>query len=121
MTDEKMTQLAINTFAPLDDAVQQAKSVTPAHRWRSHRWSHDLNRVMRFDPRTPSGQPRSVRALERPRLDAALVRAPSYPHTGGQRRLRKTWSPSVSSRTSALPPARQQSPGHSGVSLGFGR
>ena len=92
MADDKIIQLAINTIRTLSiDAVQQAKSGHPGTPMALAPLVYTIwNRVMRFDPAGPDlAQPRSVRALERPRLDAALVRAPSHPHTGGQRRLRK--------------------------------
>ena len=81
MTDEKMTQLAINTIRTLSiDAVQQAKSGHPGTPMALAPLVYTIwNRVMRFDPRGPDlAQPRSVRPLERPRFDAALVRASSH-------------------------------------------
>ncbi len=88
MTDENMTQLAINTIRTLSmDAVQQAKSGHPGTPMALAPLVYTIwNRVMRFDPQDPDlAQPRSLRALKRPRLDAALVGAPSHAHAGGQR------------------------------------
>ena len=77
---------------------------------------------MRFDPAGPDlAQPRSLRALERPRFDAALVGAASHQDTGGQCRLREARAAlRVARRHPPLPPARQQGPGPSGVPLGSG-
>ena len=125
MADDKTIQLAINTIRTLSiDAVQQAKSGHPGTPMALAPLVYTIwNRVMRFDPAGPDlAQPRSVRALERSRFDAALVGAPSHSHTGGQCRLRKTRSPFGFPRGyPPLPPARQQSPGAPRVSLGFRR
>ena len=55
------------------------------------------NRVMQFDPAgSDLAQPRSVRALERSRVDAALVRAPSHRDPGGEQPSTSGWgSPAV--------------------------
>ena len=73
------------------------------------------NRVMRFDPAGPDlAQPRPLRAVERPRVDAALVGAASDQHAGGERRVREARharrSRSTTSGTSASSAARR--PGH---------
>ena len=90
MADDKTIQLAINTIRTLSiDAVQQAKSGHPGTPMALAPLVYTIwNRVMRFDPAGPDlAQPRSVRALKRSRLDAALVRAPSHTDTGGGCRL----------------------------------
>ena len=82
MTDEEMTQLAINTIRTLSiDAVQQAKSGHPGTPMALAPLVYTIwNRVMRFDPAGPDlAQPRSVRALEWPRFDAALVQCSISP------------------------------------------
>ncbi len=70
-------QLCINTIRTLSmDAVQQAKSGHPGTPMALAPLVYTIwNRVMRFDPKDPDlAQPRSLRAVERPCLDAALVR-----------------------------------------------
>ena len=55
MTDEEITQLAINTIRTLSiDAVQQAKSGHPGTPMALAPLIYTIwNRVMRFDPRGP--------------------------------------------------------------------
>ena len=87
MTDEEMTQLAINTIRTLSiDAVQQAKSGHPGTPMALAPLIYTIwNRVMRFDPEDPIWPNRDRFVLiEWPRFDAALVSAPSHPHKGGQ-------------------------------------
>ena len=86
MTDAQLDQLAINTIRTLSiDAVQQAKSGHPGTPMALAPLVYTIwNRVMRFDPAgSDLAEPRSLRALERPRLDAALVGAP--PHAARRR------------------------------------
>ena len=91
-------QLCINTIRTLSmDAVQQAKSGHPGTPMALAPLVYTIwNRVMRFDPAGPDlAQPRPLRALERSRLDAALVGAPPHRDAGGERRLRELGQPSV--------------------------
>ena len=125
MADDKMIQTAINTIRTLSiDAVQQAKSGHPGTPMALAPLVYTIwNRVMRFDPAGPDlAQPRSVRALQRSRLDAALVRAPSHQDTGGGCRLRDL-GPSLgfSRRHPPLPPTRQQGTRTSRIPLGLRR
>ena len=90
MTSEQLDQLSINTIRTLSmDAVQQAKSGHPGTPMALAPLVYTLwNRVMRFDPAGPHlAQSRSLRALQWPCLDAALVRAPPHRNTGGECRL----------------------------------
>ena len=66
-------------------------------------------------------QPRSVRALQRSRLDAALVGAASDRHAGGECRLRAVGAAfGVAGGHPPLPPDRQQGARAPRVSLGVG-
>ena len=113
MTSEQLDQLSINTIRTLSiDAVQQAKSGHPGTPMALAPLVYTIwNRVMRFDPAgSDLAQPRSLRALERPRLDAALVGAPSHRHQGGECRIREAGTALGDPRRHPpLPPARQQS------------
>ena len=67
-------------------------------------------------------QSRSLRALQRPRVDAALVGAASDRHAGGECGIRAARAAVGDARRHPpLPPARQQGARASGVSLGLGR
>ena len=67
-------------------------------------------------------RPRPLRALERPRLDAAVVGAASHRDAGGECRLRAARAAVGDARRHPpLPPARQQGARSSRVSLGVGR
>ena len=75
-----LDQLAINTIRTLSiDAVQQAKSGHPGTPMALAPLVYTIwNRVMRFDPEGPDlAQSRPLRAVQRPRLDAAVVGAAS--------------------------------------------
>ena len=67
-------------------------------------------------------QPRSLRAVQRPRVDAAVVAAASHRRQGGQSRVRGA-GPALghARRHQALPPDRQPRAGPSGVPLRLGR
>ena len=91
MTDAELDQLAINTIRTLSiDAVQAANSGHPGTPMALAPLVYTLwNRVMRFDPQDPIWpRPRPLRAVERPRVDAAVVRALPYPHAGRECRVR---------------------------------
>ena len=112
MADEKMVQTAINTIRTLSiDAVQQAKSGHPGHADGARAAGlHDLEQDHAVrSPGPDLAQPRSLRALQRSCLDAALVRAPSDPHSGRECGLREP-GPSFGHprRHPPLPPTRQQ-------------
>ena len=67
-------------------------------------------------------QPRPVCALQRPRLDAALVRSSPHRTSGGERRLRAAWATvGDAGRHPPVPATRQQGAGPSRVPLGFRR
>ena len=70
-------ELCINTIRTLSiDAVQQANSGHPGTPMAMAPVAYMLwQRFLRFDPeRSDLAEPRPVRALQRPRLDAALQR-----------------------------------------------
>ena len=80
MTSDELDQLAINTIRTLSiDAVQQAKSGHPGTPMALAPLVYTLwNRVMRFDPQgSDLARSRPLRAVQRPRLDAAVVGAAS--------------------------------------------
>ena len=117
MTNAQLDQLSINCIRTLSiDAVQQAKSGHPGTPMALAPLVYTLwNRVMQFDPEgSDLAEPRSVRALQRSCLDAAVVGAPSHRHPRGERRIRTARasrrSRSTTSRTSVSSAARR--PGH---------
>ena len=66
-------------------------------------------------------EPRSVRALQRSCLDAAVVGAPSHRHPRGECRIRTARATrGFARRHPSLPPTRQQGPGSPRVPLGVG-
>ena len=66
-------------------------------------------------------QSRPLRAVERPRIDAALVCASPYTHAGRECRIREAGTRlGHARRYPPFPPARQQGAGASRVSLGIG-
>ena len=81
------------------------------------------HRVLRFDPDDPIWpNPRPVRAVDRPRVHAAL--RPASPHGGaGRRRGVRAYRAPVdhTGRHQMLPAAREPLPGPSGVPLDVGR
>ena len=112
-----MTNCRSTTIRTLSiDAVQQAKSGHPGTPMALAPlvYTHLEPRHALRSAGPDLAQPRSVRALQRSRLDAALVRASSHQHAGGECRLRDGWgSPrcrSTISATSASSAARR--PGH---------
>ena len=125
ITDTQMAQLAINTIRTLSiDAVQQANSGHPGTPMALAPLVYTLwNRVMRFDPAgSDLAQSRSVRALERPCLDVALVRAAPQRDAGGERRLRAPRrAVGHARRHPPIPPTRQQSARASRIPSGLGR
>ena len=125
MTSEELDQLAINTIRTLSiDAVQQANSGHPGTPMALAPLVYVIwNEVMRFDPQDPiwPNRDRFV-SVERPRLDAAVVRVVSDRHARGERAVRATRrARGHARRHSPFPPARQQSSGASGISFGLGR
>ena len=121
----QIDQLCINTIRTLSmDAVQQAKSGHPGtpDGARAAGLHHLESRHALRSAGSDLAQSRPVRALERPRLDAALVRAAPHPNAGRQRRVRDAGPPLGDARRHPpLSPARQQSARPSGVPLGLGR
>ena len=105
MTDTQLDQLSINTIRTLSiDAVQAANSGHPGTPMALAPLVYTLwNRVDAIRPAGPDlAQPRSLRALERPRFDAAVVGAAPHRHQGGECRLRDgSASPRSRSTTSA--------------------
>ena len=103
------------------DAVQQANSGHPGHAdgaWR--RWPTACgSSFLRFDPQRPDlAQPRPLRALGGPRLDAALLAAAPDRRQGGQPEVRDARrAVGAARRHQAVPPARQQVPRPSRVPL----
>ena len=86
-----MDQLAINTIRMLVvDAVQKAKSGHPGTPMDAAPTAYTLwQRVLRYDPADPGlDQSRPLRAVQRPRIDAALQPDPSRRHQGGEPELR---------------------------------
>ena len=114
MTDAELDQLAINTIRTLSiDAVQQAKSGHPgradgagAARLRAVESDHAIRSAG-----PDLAEPRSLRALQRPRLDAAVVAAASDRHARRQCRIRAAGPArrcrSTTSGTSASSAARR--------------
>ena len=105
---------------------------TPARRWRWRRWpTRSGSAFLRFDPAGPDlAQPRPLRAVGRPRLDAAVLAAAPDRRQGGQRastsasarrRCRSTTSSSSASSTASAratpniagPPASRPPPARS--------
>ena len=125
MTDTELDQLAINTIRTLSmDAVQAANSGHPGTPMALAPLVYTLwNRVMRFDPAgSDLARPRSVCALEWPRLDAAMVVAAPDRHARRQCRLRASRRAiGHPRRYSHVPPVRQQGSGTSRVPPGVGR
>ena len=105
MADDKLDQLCINTIRTLSmDAVQAANSGHPGTPMALAPVAYYLwQRYLRFDPADPDlAEPRPLRALQRPRLDAALQ--PAAPHRRAGRRSRSTRcsaSPRSASTTSS--------------------
>ena len=117
MSDTNLDQLAINTIRTLSiDAVQAAKSGHPGTPMALAPLVYTIwNRVMRFDPQDPDlAEPRSLRALERPRLDAALVGAAPHRDAGRECRVREPRAARRSRSTTSGASARLDSkaPGH---------
>ncbi len=84
-------ELCINTIRTLSmDAVQQANSGHPGTPMALAPVVYTLwQRFLRFDPeRSDLAQPRPLRAVQRPRLDAALCDAASRRREGGRCRIR---------------------------------
>ena len=106
LTSQELDQLAINTIRTLSiDAVQQAKSGHPGTPMALAPLVYVIwNRVMRFDPQGPDlAKPRSLRPVQRPCLDAAVVGAVSDRHAGGERANTSAWASRRSrSTTSAI-------------------
>ena len=76
--DEALDRLAINTIRTLAmDAVQQANSGHPGTPMAMAPVAYDLwQRHLRFDPeRSHLAEPRPLRAVDGPRVDAALLDA----------------------------------------------
>ena len=94
---------------------------TPGRRWRSRPLAYVLwQRYLRFDPAgSDLAQPRPLRALRGPRLDAALLAALPDRGEGGRSRLRdRRASPAVSlDDIKRVPAARLQVPRASRVPL----
>ena len=84
---------------------------------------HDLEPRHAVRSRGPDlAQPRPLRPLQRPRLDAAVVRSPPHRDAGGERRLRAARrAVGDARRHPALPPDREQGARPPRVSLGLGR
>ena len=111
MTSDDLDQLAINTIRTLSiDAVQQANSGHPGTPMALAPLVYTLwNRVMHFDPTgSDLAEPRPLRAVQWPCLDAAVVGAASDRNAGGERRLRApraavghAWTTSATSANSA--------------------
>ena len=93
---------------------------TPARRWRMAPVAYYLwQYLLRFDPAGPDlAQPRPLRALGRPRLDAALLAAPPDRRQGGQAKIRAARrAVGPLDDIKQLPPARQPVPRPSRVPL----
>ena len=92
MTDQaRLDQLSVNTIRTLSmDAVQAANSGHPGTPMALAPVAYCLwQRFLRFDPgRSDLAQPRPLRALGRPRLDAALLAAAPDRRQGGQPEVR---------------------------------
>ena len=115
-SDASMDELAVTTIRTLAmDAVQAANSGHPGTPMALAPVAYTLwQRLPALRPRRPDlAQPRPLRALDRPRLDAALLAAPPDRREGGQpglRAARRAVGPAR--RHQALPPARLRCPGH---------
>jgi hypothetical protein len=94
--ESEMDQRCINTIRTLSiDAVQQAKSGHPGTPMALAPLVYTMwNRgdAVR-SARSNLAQSRSVRAVERSRIDVALVSSPSHEDTSGERRLREPRPP----------------------------
>ena len=86
--------------------------VIRARRWRWRRWPTALwQQFLRYDPDgSDLAQPRPLRAVERPRLDAALAHAAPGRRQGGQPEYERSASRRDARRHQAVPPARQPMP-----------
>ena len=125
LTDAELDELCINTIRTLSiDAVQAGQFRAPRHPDGAR--AAGLHPLESGDALRSAGpdlaQPRSVRAFEWPRLDAAVVRTPPYQDPGRERRLRNTGAALGDPRRHPpLPPTRQQGARPPRVPLGFGR
>ena len=84
---QDIDQLAINTIRMLVvDAVQKANSGHPGTPMDAAPAAYTLwQRVLRYDPgRSRLDQSRPLRAVQRPRVDAAVQPDPSGRHQGGE-------------------------------------
>ena len=125
MTDDEMTQLAINTIRTLSiDAVQQAKSGHPGTPMALAPLVYTIwNRVMRFDPQDPIWPNRDRFVLSNGHASMLLWSVLHLTRTqavnADYERLGQRVG--IARRYSPLSPARQQSAGAPRVPLGFGR
>jgi Transketolase, thiamine diphosphate binding domain len=122
MTNAQLDQLSINCIRTLSmDAVQQAKSGHPGTPMALAARLHALEPSHAFRSARPDlAEPRPVRALQRPCLDAVVVGASPHRHPRGQCRIRTARkADGIARRHSALPPAQQQGPRSPRVPLGL--
>ena len=86
----------------------------PARRWRWRRWPTRCGKIPALrSGRSALAQPRPVRAVGRPRLDAALFAAAPGRRAAGRQDGKVTGELAVSlDDIKQLPPARQRDPGH---------
>ena len=116
-----LDQLCINTIRTLSmDAVQAANSGHPGTPMALAPVAYCLwQHFLRFDPQRPDlAQPRPLRAVGRPRLDAALLAAAPDRRQGGQQGVRDAGrAVGPARRHQEVPPARQPMPRPPGVPL----
>ena len=119
-------QLSINTIRTLAaDAVQKAKSGHPGTPMACAPVAYTLVAALScaYDPAGPDlAEPRPLRAVRRPCLDAALLAAPPRRRQAAAPSLRAAPSAGGHARRhQAVPPARQQLPGPSRIPPDLGR
>src|SRR6266516_2908267 len=87
MTDAELDQLSINTICTLSiDAVQQAKSGHPDGARAPRLYPLESRHAFR-SAGSDLAEPRSLRALQRPCFDAAVVGAPPDRHSRRECRI----------------------------------
>ena len=122
---DEIDELAINTIRTLSiDAIQKANSGHPGTPMALAPVAYVLwQRFLRFDPeRADLAQPRPLRALRRPRLDAALRAAAPDRRQRGRSRLRdRGHAGGLARRHQVVSPARLEGRRAPRVPLDLGR
>ena len=98
MTDTQLDELCVNTIRTLAmDAVQRPTRAIPARPWAgAHRLRIVATRAALRSRGADLAEPRPLRALRRPRVDAAVLDPPPGRHQGGRSGLRNSGPAHVS-------------------------